>query len=107
AGDVQRAALAGDAGLGGLVLRMQAAHADLAAEWRQQQPVTGRDPARMDGASHDEAGAGEGEGAIDGEPEAAVVTPRAGPGSGACKNGVERIDSVAAMGRDRDHLGSV
>jgi hypothetical protein len=63
--EVERAAFAGAADLGGAVLRMQAAHARLQPRGRQQQPIVDPDLAGMNGAGYHNASARQHEAAVD------------------------------------------
>ncbi len=103
-GDVERATLTGDSGLGRLVLRVKAAHTNLAAERGQQQPVAGGDAACVHRAGDDEPGSRQREGPVDRQAEAAAAAAIAGLGGGDGKDRAQLVDPVAAMRGDGQHV---
>ena len=102
---IQRAALADAAGFGNLVLHMQAAHANLDAERRNQQPVTDRDPAREHRAGDDGADAGQRERSIDCQAEMPAAAPAPQRrGGGAHQVFLQIRQALAGDAGHRQHL---
>ena len=101
-GEIEGAALARAADLGGPVLGMQRAHPRLQARRRQQQPVVDLDLAGMDRARHHDARARQHEAAVDGEAREARGALAA---LAQCqKLGLQLVDAAAAQRRHRHDL---
>ena len=106
AGEVERAAVAGAAALGGAVLRVQAADADGEAVRAGDEVVARRDAAGEHGAGDDGAGALQGEAAVDGEAERGVGRRRrAGVSGDRGEAGAQLVDAGAGGGGDLDDRG--
>ena len=106
AGEIERAALPGDAALGRPVLGVDRAHARNEARRADRHAISRRDRARQHRAGHHRAGAGKGEGAVDRQPKALRRGSRVDRPRGLEQFFPQVFDAFAGHGRDRDDLGA-
>ena len=106
AGQIERAALSGDAVLGRPVLRVERAHPRDQTRWADRHAISRSDCARQHGAGHHGAGAGQRERTIDREPETLRRCARPDGVRRVEQSFAQCVDAVAGQGRDRDDLGA-
>ena len=105
AGEVQGAALAGEATLGRVVLRVEGAHARRETGGAQRHAVTDRDGARQHRAGDDRPGPGQHEGAVDREAETARAVARRQGGAFGLQRRLQGLHVLARHRRDRQDGG--
>ncbi len=104
AGEVEGAAVAGAALLGLAVLRVDGAHARRDARRADHKLVADPHPSGQYRSRHHRAGAGEREGAVDGEAEAPFRRARGKVPPRRDEPGAQIVDPLAGHGRDRHDL---
>ncbi|HSH08254.1 MAG TPA: hypothetical protein VLA41_11380 [Burkholderiales bacterium] len=102
-GEIERTTLPRNAPLRRRVLRMDRAHARRLSREQRTHRVADADCAAHDRAGHDQAGAGNGEGAVDREAEVALVCPRPQRLRRRLQMRLQRGDAVTAEARERKH----